>query len=621
LRLDHSGTQPLVLLDGIHYAAMDLLQQQKFQFSSIPILTVKFPEFRSSRYPMVLDRYSLAPTGAGSHSPQLHALTHQCFSPALDYSLETSIGGQHPPPLQSQLNLDYGDSTTSPQIHLTQATGRATMGNQKMMTPKRGRGRPPGGGGSRGRSKTPGHGATVDGPPVKLKLKLNWGTSTPERNSTPAPQYEQPEEHDDLPAQPEQVTTRRGRKVKAPKHLDDIDYNPAYGLSSDQVDDDGDEYQPRASHQGSPSVFTVSQQQQTPKKSHGHSRKNAEKQFLYKVEEEDAPSSQTLVGYQPAYEPDSTEVYEILNSLRSTSKIHLDLPELSEAANSDKIKPYSAKFLTQLYIFCYRDRSWDLCDMIADTWIRAFHEMRSYGQRNPAYAYWRANPALERRKIKAIKHNTNPRNKHHIPSEFDPNPKDYELIATDPDLERNVTDIHTDLLNDLYERTNKDCGARILWADALALAGAKTEKIIEGFTKNGIELHKDLLLNIMQTSLRMCRRNLTLKIEESTEGAWCKRYHEHSKHEQPCYREKAWREGQEEEEETAQQEQYVPAQLTNEEQQQLADMQAFMEAEQGGDGGEQGTKRGFGDVDTGEMSPAKRTRFAEDVDAEGDSEE
>ena len=50
-------------------------------------------------------------------------------------------------------------------------------------------------------------------------------------------------------------------------------------------------------------------------------------------------------------------------------------------------------------------------------------------------------------------------------------------------------------------------------------------------------------------------------------------------------------------------------------------MEAFIQAEKGENDGEQGMKRGFGDVDTGEMSPAKRTRFADDVDAEGDSEE
>ena len=507
------------------------------------------------------------------------------------------------------------------------------MANQKMITPKpkkkKGPGRPPksaAAGGRSSQSVTPGPGA--DGPALKLKLKWRRSTETPERNSSPAPKYEQSEEYAGLPTLPEQqvTTTRTGRTIRTPRHLDDIDYSPAYGLSSDQVDDDGDEYQPRASYNalGSPTVVTFSQQQQTPKKSRGRPHKNTAKQFLNTVDEEDAPSSQTLVADQPTYEPDNPEVYEILNSLRSTSKIQLDLPELYELANVDKIKHYSAKCITQRYISCYRDSHWDLCDMIADTWIRAFHEKRSYGQRNPADATWRSNRVLERRKREAFEHNKNiKKKKRHIPSEFDPNPKDYELSVADPDLERDVTDIHTDLLNNLYQRTHKNCGARMLWADALALAGEKTEKIIEGFTKKGIELHKDLVLNIMQTSLRMCRRNLTLKIEESTEGAWCKRYHEHSKHGRLCYREKAWKEGVADDEDETVEQEYAPAQLaTNEEeQQQQALMEAFIQAEKGENDGEQGMKRGFGDVDTGEMSPAKRTRFADDVDAEGDSEE
>ncbi|KAF2124895.1 hypothetical protein P153DRAFT_370787 [Dothidotthia symphoricarpi CBS 119687] len=44
----------------------------------------------------------------------------------------------------------------------------------------------------------------------------------------------------------------------------------------------------------------------------------------------------------------------------------------------------------------------------------------------------------------------------------------------------------------------------------------------------------------MCTSLRMVGKKLTLKIEETQEGAWCKRYHEHAKHGMPCYREVAY---------------------------------------------------------------------------------
>jgi hypothetical protein len=204
---------------------------------------------------MALDYYSLAPARAmsGEHSlsPQPHARTQQPFSPDLSYGAEPSNTAEESHQHQSHLNLDYGDS---PQTHLTQATSSAIMGNQKMMTHKKARGRPRGGGGvgrggsiSRGRdsqSATPG--ATGSEPKLKLKLNIKGkGNAAPSERSTPVPQYdEQPEEDDALPVVPE-VTTRTGRTIRAPKHLDDVDYSTAFGLSSDQVDEDEDEYQPR----------------------------------------------------------------------------------------------------------------------------------------------------------------------------------------------------------------------------------------------------------------------------------------------------------------------------------------------------------------------------------------
>jgi hypothetical protein len=321
------------------------------------------------------------------------------------------------------------------------------------------------------------------------------------------------------------------------------------------------------------------------------------------IDKEDVPSSQTITGNQRDYETDNREIYEILNSVRSTPKIHLNLPALT-LSPTDPEKPYSAKVLTELYIASYRSNYWDLCDMIADTWIRAFHEVRG--------SIWRPNPALERRKRKAAEYNRNHR--YHIPSEFDPSPKDYGLTVDDPELEHDITVVHTDLVNELYKRTGKDCGARMLWADATALGGDKTEKFLEHVKRAGFELHNDLVFNVMQTGLRMCRRNMTLKIEESTEGAWCKRYHEHTKYGLPCYREKAWKRGQDG---CEGEDEVVDAEGTVIDQAQRDLLAAFMQEEEG----EQGTKRGFKEVDDGEISATKRTRFADNVDAEGDSEE
>jgi hypothetical protein len=204
---------------------------------------------------MALDYYSLAPARAmsddHSHSPQLHARTQQPFCSDLSYGAEPSNIAEHSHQHQSHFNLDYGDS---PQTHHTQTASSATMGNQKMMTHKKARGRPRGGGGvgrggsiSRGRdlqSATPG--ATGSEPKLKLKLNIKGkGNSAPSGRSTPVPQYdEQPVEEHSLPVVPE-VTTRTGRTVRAPKHLDDVDYDPTFGLSSDQVGEDEDDYEPR----------------------------------------------------------------------------------------------------------------------------------------------------------------------------------------------------------------------------------------------------------------------------------------------------------------------------------------------------------------------------------------
>ena len=155
----------------------------------------------------------------------------------------------------------------------------------------------------------------------------------------------------------------------------------------------------------------------------------------------------------------------------------------------------------------------------------------------PEHLIWRRNKALEERKRKAYEvWRTEGR---FVPSEFDQEPRYYGLDVSDPDLALDVTDMHIDLLNMLYEHTKSDSGVRMLWADALSLAGDHTEKSFEAAQKRGLYLHQDLLFNVLQTSLRVVRRNLTLKIEESTEGAWCKRYHEHTKHGLPCYREVA----------------------------------------------------------------------------------
>ncbi|KAF2642025.1 hypothetical protein P280DRAFT_468495 [Massarina eburnea CBS 473.64] len=106
-------------------------------------------------------------------------------------------------------------------------------------------------------------------------------------------------------------------------------------------------------------------------------------------------------------------------------------------------------------------------------------------------------------------------------------------------------------VNTLYNATPRTCPARLLWADILALHGAPVDRLlnnprhtsgkpkadVSGNRESNGALHPDLVWDVMSTSLRMVRRNLTLVCEMTTEGAWCERYHLHAKMGHNCYQE------------------------------------------------------------------------------------
>lgn len=289
------------------------------------------------------------------------------------------------------------------------------------------------------------------------------------------------------------------------------------------------------------------------------------------------------------------KVFEIMEELKN-SDFSIDLPTLSSGIDDDE-QPYTAITLLHLYLLAYHHKKWNLCDLIADTWIRAFHAQRNHGARDPTHQLWRLNTALVKRQQLA-----NDAKQQGVPgvyAEFHRNAPDYKLTIFDPLLAPDICDFDSSNLNELYHHTESDCGARELWADAMALCGDKTEQMLVDSAKGGFVWHKDLLFNVMASSLRMVRRKLTLKIEESTEGAWCKRYHEHGKHGLPCYRELAWKRKQE----------------LGDSDDEDADMAAAIEAEM-----MRGEKRELDDKHC-EVRGAKRTRFEDDVDAEGDSAE
>ena len=194
--------------------------------------------------------------------------------------------------------------------------------------------------------------------------------------------------------------------------------------------------------------------------------------------------------------------------------------------NANQIKPYTGAFLNQLYIQCYENQLWNFCDLIADTWIRALQNANKRSQKSKDVRdhMWRQNKALEKRfaeKKKGFKNDV----------------FEFGLDVQDPEVDLlDVTGFNAERLRELYTHTGPKCGARLLWADAMALCGRKMENDI---VKRPGVWPKDLFYDVMCTSLRLVGRKLTLKIEEKYEGAWC-RYHEHVKHSLPCYRELAW---------------------------------------------------------------------------------
>ncbi|KAJ4364754.1 hypothetical protein N0V95_000701 [Ascochyta clinopodiicola] len=243
-------------------------------------------------------------------------------------------------------------------------------------------------------------------------------------------------------------------------------------------------------------------------------------------------AAQSTVSPLSSYSvPIDKDVYDILNSLHNSSDILVDLPDMSV---NGSFKPYNATFLTQLYIQCYENHLWHACDLVADTWIRALQKAnkRSHKSKKENNHMWRRNAALLRKFSEKKKG-------------FKKDVYEFGLDVEDPDMDGDVTVFNVELLQQLYDHTRPKCGARLLWADAMALGGQKIETNI---VKDPDVWPQELVYDIMCTGLRMVGRKLTLKIEEKYEGAWC-RYHEHVKYGLPCYRELAWQQKRQKEEE------------------------------------------------------------------------
>lgn len=240
----------------------------------------------------------------------------------------------------------------------------------------------------------------------------------------------------------------------------------------------------------------------------------------------------------------------IVEALQSATETAVDLPTLSKPTDPDEEEPYTAKTLTHLYLLCYEAEFWNGCDLIADTWIRALHDLRDHpdpdARRTHKGMLWRRNAALERQKAHLDRQNRILRGLEKPTFKgvgfCTTPPPDYELVVADPKLTDDVTMYNANLLNEIYANTPIDCGARLLWSDAMVLCG-DAKGGFYGITQADRKFwHEDLVFDVLQTALRLARRKLTLKIEESMEGSWCTRYHEHAKHGKPCYRETSWKE-------------------------------------------------------------------------------
>jgi hypothetical protein len=410
---------------------------------------------------------------------------------------------------------------------------------------------------------------------------------------------EEPAEEEELPPmQPTARTTRAGRVTKQPhKYADDAlddEIELQVQTSPAKIDDDFEPSSPAGVR-----IFDLLPEGQSRRKP-GRLPKNlpAKPQTLT-----DSP----LQARTPFTLSVDENVYSVLSSLCASASIQIDLPSLQSTANPGAEEPYTAKFLTELYLVCYNGRKWQLCDLITDTWIRAFHTLRRKAERtsDERHALWRPNESLMSRRRKNEKG-------------FEKGTPDYHLEVEDPELAPSVTSFDNTILSTMYDTLPTDNGACLMWADAMALAGDKLEKEMVRMKKYGQAWHPDLMHNMLCTTLRMVRRKLTLKIEEGTEGAWCKRYHEHSKHNQPCYRKQAYdriRSG----EDAAEYEQVDGAHEDDEDNEGTfaADVVAVLNL---------GEKRGFCEMGgLAEMGDPKRARMntsqreAFEVDAEGDS--
>ncbi|KAF2009091.1 hypothetical protein BU24DRAFT_474556 [Aaosphaeria arxii CBS 175.79] len=261
------------------------------------------------------------------------------------------------------------------------------------------------------------------------------------------------------------------------------------------------------------------------------------------------------------------DIHLLAAQLSTQPTIQMELPDIYTSDNTPA--PWTSTTLFHLYILAYALSLPNICDLIADTWIQQFHAIDDV----KALRIWRRNRDVEE----------DPRLKGVV--EFVGNGETF--------VDTRAMEFNPVRIGELYGNTGRECGARMVWADALALCGADAEEVlevggrrdgevasttaeavVEGYKGGGVgwenvdrgevvrameDWPKEFVQDVLRTSLRLTRVRRTLKIEERHPYAWCRRYHEHAKRGLPCYRYLAWQEkdddhGAEEEEEEEEEE-------------------------------------------------------------------
>ncbi|KAF2119907.1 hypothetical protein BDV96DRAFT_566285 [Lophiotrema nucula] len=227
-----------------------------------------------------------------------------------------------------------------------------------------------------------------------------------------------------------------------------------------------------------------------------------------------APALATpLEKYLANISEDVRDVSDYLRTQAASGKMPTSLPDLTAdddtADEGERDVPWSAKQLIKLYILSFHAKDYHTCDLVIDTWIRAFQKVQDEGR-----ILWQPN-------------------KSHKKDKDDKDDEKMANVGANPSLEEHVTAFDPGLLHDLYTYTAPRSGARVLWADNIALCGKNIEVAMDKYKD---KWHPDLVFDVMQTALRLVRARLTLKIEEKTPKEWCDRYHEHGKRGLDCYR-------------------------------------------------------------------------------------